>query len=177
MSRGRKLDASHWTRRTTQREIAWLWCGVVLFVDFGGLIVVCFVESLSEFLVGEGKLESYLEEHPPLESNINHAKLGLIEGKRHLQQVTGEDGIRVGVSGQNKWINVYLLFFDRREFQWTRICCWGSCIMLVGSTARDWTVSKKLICRIWAKKSFLCKFSQHTKKKLIEYLIWLVSPL
>lgn len=55
------------------------------------------VESLADFLIGEGKLESYLEEHPPLETNVNQAKLGLLEAKRYLQHVTGEEGIRVSI--------------------------------------------------------------------------------
>lgn len=50
---------------------------------------------LSDFLIGEGKLENFLEECPPVEININKAKLGLIDAKRHLNLVIGEDGIKV----------------------------------------------------------------------------------
>lgn len=54
-----------------------------------------FVECLADFLIGEGKLENYLEEWPAIEAHIHHAKLGLIEAKRYLQMVTNEKGVRV----------------------------------------------------------------------------------
>lgn len=57
-----------------------------------------FVECLSNFLVGEGKLESYLEEHPPIESNFTKAKSGLQEAKNYLNLVTGESGRRAGIA-------------------------------------------------------------------------------
>lgn len=50
---------------------------------------------LADFLIGEGKLENFLEEWPPIEANINRAKLGLIEAKRFLQLVVTEAGIKV----------------------------------------------------------------------------------
>lgn len=46
-------------------------------------------------MIGEGKLENFLEEHPPVELNINQAKIGLIEAKRYLQMVTNDAGIQV----------------------------------------------------------------------------------
>lgn len=52
-------------------------------------------ESLGDFLIGEGKLENFLEDSPPIEANIHSAKLGLIEAKRYLHMVTNEAGIRV----------------------------------------------------------------------------------
>lgn len=55
-------------------------------------------ECLSNFLVGEGKLESYLEEHPPIESNFTKAKSGLQEAKNYLTLVTGESGRRAGIA-------------------------------------------------------------------------------
>ncbi|XP_058062532.1 tetratricopeptide repeat protein 7B [Anopheles bellator] len=53
-------------------------------------------ECLANFLTGEGKLESYLEEHPPVEDNYAKAKLGLSEAKRYLNSVTGEHGKKAG---------------------------------------------------------------------------------
>ncbi|XP_065170657.1 tetratricopeptide repeat protein 7B [Atheta coriaria] len=61
-------------------------------------------EYLAEFLIGEGRLESYLEENPPVDVNINRAKLGLIEAKRYLQQASNENGKRAGVA-----LDAYLL--------------------------------------------------------------------
>ena len=55
-------------------------------------------ECLSNFLIGEGKLESYLEENPPIESNFAKAKTGLHEAKQSLLLVTGEDGKRAGIA-------------------------------------------------------------------------------
>ncbi|XP_042212941.1 tetratricopeptide repeat protein 7B-like isoform X6 [Homarus americanus] len=48
------------------------------------------LETLANFLIGEGKLESYLEEHPPTESNIPKAKNGLAEARRYLHMCIGE---------------------------------------------------------------------------------------
>ncbi|XP_076251037.1 tetratricopeptide repeat domain 7 [Rhynchophorus ferrugineus] len=53
---------------------------------------------LSDFLIGEGKLESFLEECPPIEQNIHRAKIGLIEAKRYLNMVITEAGIKAGVA-------------------------------------------------------------------------------
>ncbi|XP_058840047.1 tetratricopeptide repeat protein 7B-like [Topomyia yanbarensis] len=56
------------------------------------------VESLANFLMGEGKLERYLEEHPPVEDNFHKAKLGLSEAKRYLNSVIGESGKKAGIA-------------------------------------------------------------------------------
>lgn len=56
---------------------------------------------LSDFLIGEGKLENYLEDHPPIETNINKAKLNLIDAKRYLNLVITEAGIKVQFSIMN----------------------------------------------------------------------------
>lgn len=53
---------------------------------------------LCNFLLGEGKLELFLEEYPPLESNISKAKAGLIDAKRCLLIAAGEQGAKAGVS-------------------------------------------------------------------------------
>uniref|UniRef100_A0A7G3ANH5 Putative calmodulin-binding protein n=1 Tax=Lutzomyia longipalpis TaxID=7200 RepID=A0A7G3ANH5_LUTLO len=55
-------------------------------------------ESLSNFLIGEGKLESFLDENPPIEANYAKAKTGLTEAKSFLQMVTGEDGQKAGIA-------------------------------------------------------------------------------
>lgn len=57
-----------------------------------------FVECLSNFLIGEGKLESFLEENSPIEANFAKAKNGLFEAKNYLNLVTGEDGKRAGIA-------------------------------------------------------------------------------
>ncbi|KAK9502249.1 hypothetical protein O3M35_011053 [Rhynocoris fuscipes] len=53
---------------------------------------------LCNFLLGEGKLELFLEECPPLESNISKAKSGLSEAKKCLLIAAGEQGVKAGVA-------------------------------------------------------------------------------
>ncbi|XP_057668469.1 tetratricopeptide repeat protein 7B [Diorhabda carinulata] len=53
---------------------------------------------LADFLIGEGKLENFFEEWPPIDANINRAKLGLIDAKRYLNMVVTEEGIKAGVA-------------------------------------------------------------------------------
>lgn len=50
------------------------------------------------FLIGEGKLEVYLEENPPIEANFSKAKLALLESKRLLSSVCGEEGKKAGLA-------------------------------------------------------------------------------
>ncbi|CAH0553551.1 unnamed protein product [Brassicogethes aeneus] len=59
---------------------------------------------LADFLIGEGKLENYLEECPPIEANIKKAQHGLIEAKRYLNLAVTEAGIKAGVA-----MDAYLL--------------------------------------------------------------------
>jgi tetratricopeptide repeat protein 7 len=61
-------------------------------------IVFSLTELLSSFLIGEGKLESYLEENPPIESNSGKAKTGLDDAKKLLISVCGEDGRKAGLA-------------------------------------------------------------------------------
>ncbi|XP_044258625.1 tetratricopeptide repeat protein 7B isoform X2 [Tribolium madens] len=51
-----------------------------------------------DFLIGEGKLENYLEEWPPVEANIDRAKIGLIDAKRYLTLVINDAGKQAGVA-------------------------------------------------------------------------------
>ncbi|XP_049781839.1 tetratricopeptide repeat protein 7B-like isoform X2 [Schistocerca cancellata] len=53
-------------------------------------------ECLAHFLIGEGKLESYLETFPPVEQNNNKARSGLSEAKRYLLSTVGEQGKQAG---------------------------------------------------------------------------------
>ncbi|MCL4127891.1 UNVERIFIED_CONTAM: hypothetical protein GTU68_019980, partial [Idotea baltica] len=53
---------------------------------------------LSNFLIGEGKLELYLEENPPTETNIPHSKNGLLEARKYLEMCTGDSTKKVEVS-------------------------------------------------------------------------------
>nr|XP_022901602.1 tetratricopeptide repeat protein 7B isoform X1 [Onthophagus taurus]XP_022901603.1 tetratricopeptide repeat protein 7B isoform X2 [Onthophagus taurus] len=55
-------------------------------------------EYLSQFLIGEGRLESYLEEWAPIETNVNKAKLNLMEARRNLQIASDEKGKKAGVA-------------------------------------------------------------------------------
>lgn len=47
-------------------------------------------ECLANFLCGEGRLESFLEQTPPIDSNITKAKSGLLEAKRYLLLAANE---------------------------------------------------------------------------------------
>lgn len=49
-------------------------------------------------MIGEGKLESFLEDNPPIEANVAKAKAGLIDAKNYLNLVTGDDGKRAGIA-------------------------------------------------------------------------------
>nr|CAD7197846.1 unnamed protein product [Timema douglasi] len=55
------------------------------------------VKYLANFLIGEGKLELYLEEFPPIDVNINKARTGLAEAKRYLLTSASEQGKKIGV--------------------------------------------------------------------------------
>lgn len=56
------------------------------------------LDCLASFLVGEGKLESYLEENPPIESNFTKAKVGLQDSRHYLNLVVGENGRQAGIA-------------------------------------------------------------------------------
>lgn len=57
-----------------------------------------FADCLAKFLIGEGKLEKYLDENPPIEVNHGRAKLGLADPKQLLLSVTGPEGVKAGIS-------------------------------------------------------------------------------
>ncbi|XP_023178197.2 tetratricopeptide repeat protein 7B isoform X2 [Drosophila hydei] len=62
-------------------------------------------ECLANFLVGEARLESYLEEHAvAAESNFGRAKNGLAEARRYLNLALGESGQKAGIA-----LDAYLL--------------------------------------------------------------------
>lgn len=54
-------------------------------------------DVLVNYFIGECKLEQFLEEHPPVESNIGKAKTGLTEAKRYLQTCISEQGAKLGI--------------------------------------------------------------------------------
>lgn len=64
----------------------------------GIFIFSWFLDCLASFLVGEGKLESYLEENPPIESNFTKAKAGLQDSRHFLNLVVGENGRQAGIA-------------------------------------------------------------------------------
>lgn len=55
-------------------------------------------ESLAHFLIGEGKLEAYLEEYPPIKDNSERAQRELSEAKDYLSLATDEAGKKAGVA-------------------------------------------------------------------------------
>ncbi|XP_017147914.1 tetratricopeptide repeat protein 7B isoform X1 [Drosophila miranda] len=62
-------------------------------------------ECLANFLVGEARLESYLEENALVaESNFGRAKTGLSEARRYLNLALGECGQKAGIA-----LDAYLL--------------------------------------------------------------------
>lgn len=75
----------------------------VLFLSFYETIFFLFLEHLANFLIGEGKLESFLEEFPPIDANISKARTGLTEAKRYLLSTASEQGKKV--------INLMYLFY------------------------------------------------------------------
>lgn len=46
-------------------------------------------------MVGEAKLESYLEQNPPIEQNVSKARIGLLDPKQHLIESVTEQGDKV----------------------------------------------------------------------------------
>lgn len=65
----------------------------------------CFTECLANFLIGEARLESYLEEHAvAAESTFGRAKNGLAEARRYLNLALGESGQKAGIA-----LDAYLL--------------------------------------------------------------------
>lgn len=53
-----------------------------------------FLENLIMFLLGEAKLELYLEEHPPYDQQAEKAKVGLMEAKRLLLSSANNEGTK-----------------------------------------------------------------------------------
>lgn len=47
-------------------------------------------ECLANFLCGEGRLESFLEQTPPIDANISKARNGLAETRRYLMLAANE---------------------------------------------------------------------------------------
>ena len=54
-------------------------------------------ETLAHFLIGEAKLEDFLEEYPPKEKNAHRAKEGLQEARDCLTRTIGDDAKKLGV--------------------------------------------------------------------------------
>ncbi|KAM8713810.1 hypothetical protein ACLKA7_014040 [Drosophila subpalustris] len=62
-------------------------------------------ECLANFLMGEARLESYLEEHAVApETNFGRAKSGLVDARRYLNLALGESGQKAGIA-----LDAYLL--------------------------------------------------------------------
>lgn len=91
-----KLDESNRTGRAVKRKITKL--RLASSDTIRQIVITVYVaECLSNFLIGEGKLEQYLEQYPPIEANTHKAKLGLIESKKYLQLAANESGRKVCV--------------------------------------------------------------------------------
>lgn len=54
-----------------------------------------FSEALADFLLGEGKMELFLEENAPIDGNASKAKHGLAEAKSYLMNATSDLGKKV----------------------------------------------------------------------------------
>ncbi len=54
-------------------------------------------ETLGNFLVGEAKLEDFLEEYPPKDKNVSAAKDGLQDAREHLMRTIGDEAKKLGV--------------------------------------------------------------------------------
>jgi len=67
-------------------------------------------ETLGLFLIGEGKLEEYLEEFPAKEKNVAEARVRLREAKDCLEKTIGEEAKRLGVH-LDSWILLAKLNF------------------------------------------------------------------
>lgn len=80
--------------------LLWDYCEEVVIVRIAITIITVFffVVPLCNFLLGEGKLETFLEEWPPLESNVNKARSGLGESKRCLLNAASEQGKKVNIN-------------------------------------------------------------------------------
>lgn len=55
-------------------------------------------ESLSHFLIGEGKLEAFLDQFPPCKENIERAQRELTNASGFLNLATQEAGKKAGVA-------------------------------------------------------------------------------
>ncbi len=64
---------------------------------------ILFSAPLYNFLVGEAKLESYLEQNPPVPKNFSKALIGLAECKNYLSESVTEEGDRVFTLIFNEW--------------------------------------------------------------------------
>ena len=53
-------------------------------------------DTLANFLIGEAKLEEFLEEYPPKEKNTHKAKEGLQEAKEYLMKTIGDEAKKLG---------------------------------------------------------------------------------
>ncbi|XP_023226357.1 tetratricopeptide repeat protein 7B-like [Centruroides sculpturatus] len=67
-------------------------------------------DTLVSFLIGESKLEQYLEEYVPVEQNVAKAKTGLTEAKRYLVSCLSEQGAKLGLVTDTYLLLSKLLF-------------------------------------------------------------------
>ncbi|XP_022670235.1 tetratricopeptide repeat protein 7B-like isoform X3 [Varroa destructor] len=59
---------------------------------------------LANLLIGEAKLEMYLEENPPVENNISKARTSLTEAKRYLSDCTKSDAEKSNVATDARFL-------------------------------------------------------------------------
>ncbi|XP_059483744.1 tetratricopeptide repeat protein 7B [Neocloeon triangulifer] len=67
------------------------------------------LEILAAFLIGEGKLESYLLDNPPLETSHHKAKIGLNDAKKYLVRAAGAEDANSPESKAAVSLDAYLL--------------------------------------------------------------------
>ena len=75
------------------------------------------MEVLANFLIGEAKLEDFLDENPPKDANVSRAKDGLNEAKEHLMNtISAEEAKKLGVH-LDSFILLGKLNFAQGEYQ------------------------------------------------------------
>jgi len=94
-------------------------------------------------MVGEAELEMFLEEYPPIESNIAQACGGLTEAKSYLTESISEAQV---INYYSKYI-IYFTNLIQIISSWARvlivICYLLNCVMLVDIMTKQWNIVQK----------------------------------
>ena len=85
-----------------------------------------FLECLANFLSGEGRLESFLEQTPPIDTNVSKAKSGLAETKRYLLLAANEN---------DKQVNLHVFIYTNNPGTLTKYLFIGYCCARCSSSS------------------------------------------